>query len=119
MRPTLERPRVEPAKLRDQLFAAARRDFPAFFAVASGRDVLLFECLVFARATLAVSMNSPRANLPEHIRTELERVTHGNEILFTELREEVRRSAGFLALPDAEQLRIERTLFDVKPPLFS
>lgn len=110
---------MEPTKLRDRLLTAARRDFATFYAAESSRDVAAFDALVMARAALAVAINQPRVGLSDHVRTELERATHGNELLFTELREEVRRSATFCALPDAEQLAIELTLFEVKPPLFS
>lgn len=110
---------MEPANLRDSLLAAARLDFAAFYMSAPPRDVAAFDALVVARAALAIAIYQPRTSLPDYVRTELERATHGNEILFTELREEVRRSATFCALADAVQVAIERTLFEVNPPLFS
>lgn len=109
---------MQAGNLREQLLATARRDFSSFYASATPRDMALIDALVWAHATLVVAINAPRENLPDEIRTELERTTNSNEQFFTDLREEVRVCATFNALGDADQIAIERVLFNVKPPLF-
>jgi hypothetical protein len=108
---------VEPDTLREQVLAAARRGFATFYAAASPTDTLVMGALVLARVNLAVLMNQPRAGLAAHLRTELEHTTDIAEQYFTHLREELRVCATFNALSDAEQIKIERTLLDVKSPI--
>lgn len=98
-----------------RLLECARLELPGFYAAASPRDIAVMDALVMARAALTIAINAPREDVAPAIRIELERATNANEQFFTNLRETVRTSPSFEALPEREQRLIERVVFSVSP----
>ncbi len=96
---------------------AARKNFPNYYAVALAHDVGLLDGLCLTRVALLIGINSPRPRVDVALRFELERTTDATERVFTELREAVRSSATFAVVPEEERIKLEQTIFEVRPPI--
>lgn len=98
-----------------ELLADARRDFPAYYAIATPKDAQLLDGLVLAFAALTVAMNAPREAVAPIIRYELEKVTDQTERVFMSFRDAVRESPTFRALSLGERLVISQVVFGSPP----
>lgn len=102
---------------RAAFLAVARRELEAFYGLASGRDAMLMDNLVMARVALLLALNLRRDGLPPEIRARIERMTDATELLYTRLREAVRASASFQALPGRDQVAVRLGVFTVWSPV--
>jgi hypothetical protein len=96
--------------------AAARRNFPGFYLLASVEDELMMDGLVMVRAALLPVINAPRHHAPKIIRDGLERTADAVERSFTDFREAVRACPTFARIDDEERELIERLLFEISAP---
>lgn len=97
-------------KIRGILLQTARTDFPAFYERATDREIQLMDMLVLLTA-LFVRLNesASRKNAKSHWRDE-ERAT--TQVMFDDIRSYIRNSRTFNELPQLEQRKIQRVIFD-------
>lgn len=105
----------EPRAL-DPRLAQARRDFPHYYVLASAEEAALMDALVLAHHALLENIRIPRQFLSPNLRPDVEKTTDAIEGLYTVLRASVQGGGAFSQVNDAEQARMERTLFSVEAP---
>jgi hypothetical protein len=99
--------------LRDILLNTARHDFPVFYRRATARETKLMDMMVLLTA-LFVRLNEPSGGKKSepHSRSE---ETGATERIFAELKKEIRSGRVFATLPNLEQQKIQRVIFDRVP----
>lgn len=97
------------------LLLAARKAYPTFYANAEPMEIAELDGLILARAAYALGMATLRHVGPDR-GSGLDQATDRIERRFMEHREMAVSSDAFQRLPDEEQSRIERELFEVAVP---
>ena len=100
---------------RNDPLADARKEFRAFYSIATESDAVRMDTLInkFSLLTLAIRRQRPTED-PK--RAEIEKVTTSIERAFIDSREAVRGCQTFKALCAGDQRRIENVLFSPFPP---
>jgi hypothetical protein len=99
-----------PQNLRAILLQTARYDFPVFYLRATAREAKLMDMLVLLTA-LFVRLNDHREERHQKPRRRDEE-TAATRQMFFDLRDFIRSGATFASLPNLEQQKIQRVIFD-------
>ncbi len=99
--------------LREVLLNTARHDFPVFYRRATPRETKLMDMMVLLTA-LFVRLHEPQPSNHGESRSRIEEA-RATERTFAELRNEIRSGRVFAALPNLEQQKIQRVIFDRVP----
>ena len=104
---------MESSTTRDPLLVGARRDFSAFYGIATTQEAAWFDALVLTRAAYIRAANTAAQDRLHVSAKEIEQANELDEELFVGLRGAVRRSSAFEALSDADKGHIEREVFSL------
>jgi hypothetical protein len=94
------------------LLELARREYPSYFAAATGRETAWLDALVVARAEYVIGISRPRDSVHGSERMALERETDAREREFSKLRDLVSRSATFALMTPVEKEKLSRSLLE-------
>lgn len=88
-----------------------REEFPAFFAVATPRESQIMDAAYVGAHAFRQAAQTPRPRSDDPVRHPLEIVTNSAEQLLMHVRDALRSSDAYRAMPDKERARIEDRLF--------
>ncbi len=98
------------------LLADARRDLPAFYALATPGDAALMDALVTVHAAVDASQAIPRGPLPPKVLLGVEETAAAVQNSFNDLRGAVRSCPSYRGLNAAGRAEVERVTCTVTVP---
>lgn len=96
----------------EEMKRQARREFPAFFAIATPAEAQVLDAAYVGAQAYRQAVHTPRPDARDPMRHPLEIVTNNAEQLLMFVRDALRRTPAFAQLPPEERAKMEARLFD-------